>query len=195
MPLRLNGATSGYVQLSAPSVAGSASLELPTDSIKPALVLINSTAFTSATSVSIDNCFSSAYENYRILIHAVGSAGTEMFARFRASGTDNTTAAYVYQNIVASGTSLSASQATGDTKFRFGTFRTSYGSYSLEVFSPFVSSQTTHVTSLGNDQDGLNLDIRATAFQNTVSFDGITVYPNTGTGTGVIRVYGYRNSL
>jgi hypothetical protein len=30
-------------------------------------------------------------------------------------------------------------------------------------------------------------------FATTTSFDGITIYPSSGTITGTIRVYGYKN--
>jgi len=195
MTLRLNGATSGSVSLDAPATGSNVSLELPTDSIKPGMVLVAAQSFSAVSSVSVNNCFTATYTDYFVMIRAFGSTTTEMFARFRTSGTDNTTAAYAYQSIVASGTSVTGSLATGDTKFRFGTFRTSFGAYGLTIYSPQVASTTTDVTSLGNDQSGLNLDLRSTCFQNNASFDGITVYPNSGTATGSIRIYGIRSTV
>ena len=55
------------------------------------LVHINTTTFSAVSSVSVNNCFTSAYENYLILGNVIGTAGTSIAARLRASGTDATT--------------------------------------------------------------------------------------------------------
>ncbi len=58
------------------------------------LVLVNTTSFTSQSSININNCFSSSYENYKIMILATSSTTSQFTMRLRASGTDSSGSNY-----------------------------------------------------------------------------------------------------
>jgi len=57
------------------------------------------TAAAGASTLSVNNCFSSTYENYRLVISSAdGSANTGLYMRTRNAGTDRTTN-YFYAQI------------------------------------------------------------------------------------------------
>lgn len=194
MPLRLNGATSGYVQLAAPAVAGSTSLVLPTDSVQPGLVLVATSAFSAASTVSVDGCFTSTYENYRLLVNIDGASTTNSAQiRLRASGSDSAVN-YNQFGWIASGGTLSANSGTGNTYITLATTTTTDGSFSVvEIGRPALAA-ITHIyfqQYASNTPAGI---AGICAHTTSSAYDGFSVIASTGTITGRVRVYGYRNS-
>lgn len=158
--------------------------------------LINTTSFSGVSSVSLNNVFTSTYENYRIYINfdSNSSAGT-IFIRMRAGGVDNTTTNYgsggVY-NIFT--TNTASANGYGNAANYWGVhYMTSPSQQqrAIDIFSPAAAA----VTSFGSI--GSNLDAAAYyagAFNAATQFDGFTVSPSAGTVNGRVRVYGLRNS-
>jgi len=148
--------------------------------------------FSGASTASINGCFTSTYSNYRIVAKITSSASSaECNMRLRASGTDNSSAIANSTNYnTASGTS------TASTYFRLSPIGNSYSSIGVyDVQTPFDTDQTRY-TGLGFYWDSApnygNTHLGG-AMTVTTSYDGFTLYPNTGTISGTIRVYGYRN--
>jgi hypothetical protein len=161
------------------------------------LTLVASTTISAATSKSIDNCFTSTYANYKILVDVTTSSGTDGYinAKLRASSTDTSTN-YAWQKFSAYGTSSSASGTTSDTKFDtmfgYATGSDNGSSAVLDIFDPQIATKTRVLGHWGN---GKSAEVRiyyGTQF-DTTQFDGFTIY-STATLTGTIRVYGYQNS-
>lgn len=194
MPVRLNGSTSGYVELAAPAVAGTTSLELPTDSIKPGLVLVAAQSFSAVSSVSVNNCFTATYENYRVLLRCSRSTSNVIQYRLRVSGTDSTTN-YDLRSAVAAGTnSFTTSASTVQSSGYIQGMSSSDPTWAeMELSSPAIATPTfvSHRASSYVNDISLNL-----LYHNvSTAYDGITIFPSAGTITGTLRVYGYRNSL
>jgi hypothetical protein len=168
-------------------------LSLPSDSFLPGMVLINTTTFSAASTVSVNNCFSSAYDVYRLVLQFTTSASTTIAYRHRASGTDST--GNTYYNRIAS---LGASYATSGGASTIGTFvgdtAAGYQSLVSADFGGVRTSGLKTVASISHSPSGTTYFLAASS-QNTDStvFDGITVSPSSGTMTGTLRVYGYRN--
>jgi len=153
------------------------------------------------STVSLNGCFTSAYDSYRIIYAPLSSSatGSNLNIRFRTGGTDNTTSSYGWTGN-ATNFAGAASQVFGATQssmfIGYGSYPSqSYGNYAIDVFDPFLAqftfleSQGIGVASGGNtfrtNLGGL--------FSNATSFDGISFIPNAGTLTGgTIRVYGYK---
>ena len=56
------------------------------------LDLIVTQSFSAVSSVSLDNCFSGDYDNYRVLVHVKSAAASGfIMMRLRSSGTDAST--------------------------------------------------------------------------------------------------------
>ena len=200
MTLRLNGSTSGSVSLDAPATGSNVSLELPTDSIKPGLVLVAAQSFSAASTVSVNNCFSATYDNYRILWTGTNAGFANMNLRWRVSGADSSAANYSYTTgyVSGSGTFGNSAANTAGTSLIFAGLGNNTGSTAtLDVFDPFKVSGTYAIYD-GQYRQPDPLQVRIFGshfFTSAVSFDGFSIYPASGTITGSIRIYGYRNSL
>ena len=194
MPVRLNGSSSGFVELAAPAVAGSTTLELPTDSIKPGLVLLAQESFSAVSSVSVDSVFSAEYDNYKVVFRGNASTTLGLRIRFRAAGTDAAGATeyreqrmYLYGSATVNGT-YNTSSFIGLNSL----FASSYGAVALDISGPFLA-QTTSVMGLASSDTwaGYIGSVNGTGS----SFDGITFLSSSGTFTGSLSIYGYRKVL
>lgn len=196
MPVKLNGSTSGFVQLAAPAVAGSTSLVLPTDSVQPGMVLVATSSFSAAATVSVDNCFTSTYQRYLLASTHLGSAAAVINLRMRSGGSDNTAASYAWQQFNDDNATTSGSRATAQTAFAINTLSTgSRDSFEFWITSPFESVNTLGVGLINAAENTVRLWRFGLRHVSTTSFDGFTLYPASGTITGELRVYGLRNSI
>lgn len=154
---------------------------------------ITSSSFTTQSAVSINNCFSSTYLNYKILINFTSSASNSLYARLRAGGADNTTSNYnwgwTYSAVSNGGATAVVGQNNVSNFYLQDTVTGSVGHFhTLDLANPFASAYT-----IGTNQAiwGGYYHNGGGNFNATTSFDGITIYPISGTITGTITVYGY----
>jgi len=164
------------------------------------LVKITDQTFSAASTVNVNNCFTSTYDNYRVLIDfSAASTTLALTMRLRVSGTDNSTTNYFRQNMSAQSTTVSASQTASGTSWGLAgsidNTYISYNRYMFDIFGPQLTRYTVAVVpSLfvsTTPQYYSNLD--AYLFNATTSFDGFSLLASTGNVTGTLRVYGYRN--
>jgi hypothetical protein len=155
------------------------------------LVFITSTTFSAASTFSINNCFSSTYFNYRILIRSLSAGGgTELRYRLRVGGTDNSSAIYSSQRLYAQSTTVGGYNETNQTSgFLYTTNGTDFSASSTDIFRPFEAA-TTHFHTEGKYND-YGIDLLAGRHSVSTSYDGITIFPPTGTITGEVFIYGY----
>ena len=142
-------------------------------------------------SVTVSNCFSSTYDNYRILIVGYGASGT-VATRFQLSNSTSTTystVGWIYQY----GGAFTTETATAQTASLIGhSSSTGKTSAVIEVQSPFLSQVSTFT--------GLSMSVsygddRRSYDSSTNSSTGFVFSPNSGTFTGgTITVFGYRKS-
>lgn len=156
-------------------------------------------SFTTQSSVSIDNCFSAAYTHYLVVRNLLHSAGdVALNVRLRVASTDASGADYRRQYVEASSTSVTGGRATAQTSwpngFGYGE-ATAIGFGILRISNPFDTVRTTAWSDSGNGQSG-SIELRRNVYAHdpTTSYDGITVYPTSGTITGSIKVYGLKAS-
>lgn len=150
-------------------------------------------SFTSVTSLSLNNVFSSSYTHYRILSRITYDTGRQGMFRMRNSGTDNTSAVYYSNGYYQNGSNaLSAYQAQNDSKGFIGEGTTDT-SYSIDIFSPFETKLTRTVSLCSGIISSLPANHNIGCLHSSASsFDGITILPSAGNMTGIIQVYGYR---
>ena len=187
--------TSGYVELQAPSSASAQTLVLPTDSIQPGLVHLHTETVSGQSSVSLDNVFSSTYQNYRVIFNHETSANQDGSFRLRVSGSDDSTSnAYIRQRITASSTTVAAQRAT-DTLWNVWQSNTTRNNATVfDIFRPFDAATTTIQSVVASSDTGAYYAAYVGTHTQTTSYDGFTIYVNSGTITGTIRIYGYRNN-
>ena len=160
------------------------------------LNLVAVSTFSAASSVSVNNCFSATYDNYKIIIVGTSSAGNSASFRLRASGSDITSANYAsmgwYWGSSASGYD-SGGSGSGLTQARFGVFGStpSENIQVIDIASPALARRKVYTVLLG---ESTYIRSWTGSFESTTTADGISIYPASGTITGNLRIYGYQNS-
>lgn len=164
------------------------------------LVFISSASPSAVSSVSINNCFSSTYQNYKVICAFSTSVGANstFTARLRASGTDTITG-YSAMQLYQSGTSVGGSlNSSGTDDWYLGDFDPTTKSYYLQfdLQNPNIASFTSFSgNSYSVQSSGTQLQNIVTGNQSaTTQFDGFTLLTSGTSFTGNIRVYGYANS-
>jgi hypothetical protein len=146
-----------------------------------------------ASSVSLNNVFSSTYQNYRIVCNGTvaNNAGSLQF-RLRVAGVDSSTA-YNRQRLNVSSTTFTGARATNQTAGEAGGFAQTYNNgITIDTFSPF-EAKTTVFSCWGTDsRDNVQIEISQNIHTATTSYDGITFIGNGGNITGTFSVYGYK---
>jgi hypothetical protein len=145
-----------------------------------------------ASSVSINNCFSADYQHYLIIISVTGSAELNIQARLRVSGSDNAGANYDRQVLQASDTTVAAARVQSQTQWDVASATSGRrNGFAMYVFAPFLNASTSFVSPGNQPVLGARVDIRSGSHSQTASYDGISFLTSTGTISGSIRVYGF----
>ena len=158
------------------------------------LTLVTAQSFTTSAAVNVNSCFTSTYQNYRVLIYADPSADVNLDFRFRASGADNSTSNYKYfmPNSAYDGTGTTNLNGTGTTYIRIGSSSSNHlpSTFSMDFFSPQLAANSyLNYSHAGEARSGSG----GGTFNATTQFDGFSIFPTAGTLTGTLKVYGYKN--
>jgi hypothetical protein len=178
---KLNVADAGALQIGGSGV------------VSAGLVFISRTTIgTAVSSVTVSDCFSSTYDNYRIFVHGEANSAGSYFQPTLGSATTG------YYRISISGLNYSVS---GGALVGYGTQNGSsfVGFFSMpattgatgfmELQNPYLTKWT-HVQQFSTIQTAGSINLGV--LQDTTSHTSITFTPNTGTVTGgYIDVYGY----
>lgn len=163
------------------------------------LVLTGSATFSASSSVSVNNCFSASYDNYRIIYDTTSnSSGSLLYFRLRVSGTDNSASVYssmVYQIYTAGAGAGVHIASSGNTQFTLLiSTSTAINTGSFDVKNPFIAEYTSLLgqVDFNSSSVGDSQLTEAHRHNSATSFTGFTLYPNTGTISGKVAVYGYK---
>jgi hypothetical protein len=153
-----------------------------------------SVEFTACSSVSLNGVFTGDFDNYIIAIRNVGSTDGDIYGRLRSAGSDSTATNYTYQYLAADSTTISGARAPL-SRFIFGGFSsTQRDGLNVNVFGPYLAQPTAvRSTTIWGKNNAFIYD-NAGMHSLSSSYDGITIYPNTGNLTGLISVYGIRGA-
>jgi len=167
-----------------------------------ALTYVGGATFTGSSSQSLNNVFTSTYTNYMIVsnIDSV-STGTNICFKLRVSGTDASTLYYsniLYNDLSAGTTAFGNISVSSGAAWKIADLNTTgkpYG-FSFNLFNPQRTTTTTFQSgSHGYDYSGTVYQSFTGGVHGTsAAYDGITIFPASGTFTGTIRVYGIANS-
>lgn len=148
-------------------------------------------SFSAATSLSLNGVFSSTYDNYMIVCRHLASTNTALFARYRTAGTDASGANYTDQSVDADGVAISAVRSTSQTGARYGVMSSSQRSGdTIFVFGPNLAQPTASRNVDAGAQSNAYIGDRAATHSLSTAYDGITLYPGSGSFSGEIAVYG-----
>jgi len=157
-----------------------------------------SVEFTAVTSLSLNGVFSADYDNYMVVMRMEHNATTAssyegVRARLRTSGTDNSTASsYTNQFLNAASTTVSGSRASYD----FGSAgiaawnANKHNGVQLSLFGPYLTQPTAARTTTISAYLGAEIYDAAWTHNQSVSYDGLTMYVTAVSFTGLVSVYG-----
>jgi hypothetical protein len=163
------------------------------------LVKITDASFSAGTAVSVNNCFTSTYRNYLVLINHTNSANTDLNCRLRVSSSDASGSNYFSQRLSVISTTVTGNLSAPATSARVGNADGNIGQNAVEILILNPSEAVTTVfigRSFANSAlPGSNAEMQHHfSTQNlSTAYDGLTIFPTTGNITGTIRIYGYRN--
>lgn len=149
-------------------------------------------SFSAATSVSINGCFSTTYDNYILTYAGTVSADMQFRIRMRLSGTDASGSNYNHYQGVGTAT-WSGGTATTTSMPVAGHINGGEEAFSAEIYNPALAKNTLFISN-GLDAVRTRLDIYLGNHAVATAYDGMTIFPTAGTMTGIFRVYGLRNS-
>jgi hypothetical protein len=154
-----------------------------------ALALINTYTLSAVTSQTMDNIFTSTYDNYYLILNCDTSTTDNITMALRASGSDTTTG-YSSQEFGATNTTLFSGRTTGA---RIGAGGASERiTITLTLTAPNLAKKT---NAIANNVQVVSGDVTMINYylaqSSTTQFDGLKIITAAGTMTGTISVYGY----
>lgn len=167
------------------------------------LELVATNTFTNSTNMLMNNCFSSAYDNYSVNINITAfSAATSVFMRMANGTTVDAGSIYLFGGFVSyMGSAILTAVNSGGvtTDWNLGAQEGTWGygntPFKVEVMQPFMTNRTS-IFSSGfqpvNPQPYYRHIGGVTS--NTTSYNGFTIIPNSVSFnlSGTISVYGYK---
>jgi hypothetical protein len=165
------------------------------------LTFIYSTSFTGVSSISLpNNTFTSLFDDYLIManINAATDSGVITY-RFRASGSDNSSANYAHalQQMGSGITTYSPINAGSQTSARVAFCAAGeLGSLTMNVSNPLLAQRTNveHTYTRNVNSSVINGELGFSQFGLTNSFDSMTFTAGAGNLTGILSVHGYRKN-
>jgi hypothetical protein len=171
----------------------------PTGTWVPAFGLthVSTVNFTAQNAVNLDNLFTSAYDNYKIIFTLTHSGSSGFYVQLRAGGSTVAGTDYKYQTVRVTGTSVSGLGSTSTNAWP--SFNSSGANrnenITINLYDPARAIQTVMDWSAWT-WDGSQFGGMMWGFEGNNSVrDGIRFTTDAGfTLTGSVRIYGYRNS-
>jgi hypothetical protein len=159
---------------------------------------VGGATFSSATSVSVNDVFSSTYDNYLIEWISTTTANVAGRLRLRVSGSDNTTSNYTTRYVFNAWTINNPATTTSFIFPEFGGDISNPENVAfMHIWSPYISEKTFGRSTGFNSSNGnFTLNEMFYQFNATTSFTGFTIEQTSGSGnlSGKVRVYGLANS-
>ena len=193
------GTATGTTIWSTPSVAGLTQI-VPTSVVvgsgSGSVSATGAVTFTGASSVSINNCFSSTYNNYLITLECNAGSGNYVNLRLRVGGVDasgsNYSWGFVNTTNGATAFQLAGSGATSSNINRPSTSGRSITSFT--IFNAPLAQETIWSGTLSYN-DGATVAIAGAMggiHAVSTAYDGFTLIHATSI-TGTVRIYGLSN--
>ncbi len=159
------------------------------------LVLLNTTSFTTQTSVVVDNVFNATYDNYQINIKLSAASATDLDILFylRDATPADVTGGYQTELLTQASTAIAGSAVGTGLIGKTSSIGVGYDGYTMNLYSPFLTVKKTHnARGHWNVSGGTQYQVSTASLINfTTSCPGIKFYPSSGTISGKISIYGY----
>ena len=154
-----------------------------------------SVSFSSCETLSLNGVFSADYDNYMVVMRSLwnGSGNANFRIRLRASGVDNSTAgSYTFQELAVSGTTFSGARNSGDAPRSGMIASTQRNGQIMCFYGPYLAQPTAYRGINVSGTLNARIDDFSWTHNQSVSYDGLTIYPESSSFTGLVAVYGMR---
>jgi hypothetical protein len=173
-------------------------LLIPGSAVNGTVSASGTVSFSGVTSVSINDVFSSTYDNYMIKLNNCTSSGnTFLNLRFRVLGADESASQYFGQQLFAGGTTVSGFRSSSQTSWlEVARLETTYQNIgTINIYNPFATKVTTADQSIMTAAGSTGIDSAhwTRGLNTTTSYTGFTLIVVAGSTTisGSISVYGF----
>jgi len=180
------GPANGLVKVTPASIAvGSGSGSVDTN---------GSVTFTSASSVSLNSCFTSLYRNYIVIYDSStgGSGSGNTYFRLRQAGSDDSASTYEYGVFsIYSAPGSGVNQYSGNNNI--AELNQTFGPTQINMYSPQLAINTRwHFNAAVNySTGGAGAQLGGGYKKDTKQYDGFTLFNGATTMNGTMSVYGY----
>lgn len=161
-----------------------------------ALQYVTNASATSGTSLSINNCFTSTYQAYRIIVTRATLGGlTGMSIRLRSGGTDTTANYYSIRtgwDYATGAASVSTVNNGANFELPMITDATNAACV-IDLYQPQTVLKTT-ISAQGSDArtNGLGALVSGGMLNNSTAYDGFSIFSGQTITSLNVTVYGYR---
>jgi hypothetical protein len=174
---------------------GSNWVKMVSASTPPAMELVKTQTFSASSGVEIQTCFNSNYENYSVYITLFGSASTNTQTQYMTgTNTRDIAATYnrfgFYWNVGVN--NFNIANQTSDFLINHGTTLSDYSTAQMTIYRPNVSTVRTNSTVFAYSGDSGLTTFLSFSKATTVAYTGLYLFPTSGTITGTVSVYGFR---
>jgi hypothetical protein len=187
---RLALGTAGQV-LTVNSGATAPEWATPAAPASPGMTFISRTSFTSAASVTLDNIFTSTYENY--VVQIISDGGTSLLCmQGRVGSTTITSSDYTTATRMVDATGSASNFAFNlqtNWKINASQGTPEKGLTYLNFFRQTSSTRLRFTTTVWDDANIRGGAGGGTCFANNI-YTGIILFPTSGNMTGTVTVYG-----
>lgn len=162
------------------------------------LVKILDQTFTTTSAVNVNNCFSASYLSYKVIVRTTAASATSTLnLRMRVGGVDNSSSTYTatlygYRSTGATTNALTSgfNQAT----LMYHSTNPYLSSMVMDVINPAIAQRTTgHVFSSNLDLTSYFSLFGTWVHDTATAYDGFSLLVGSGTWTGTVQVYGYKD--
>lgn len=163
------------------------------------LVYIKESSGSAVGNIAVNSCFTATFDNYFVVVSVTPSSNVSLWMKLR-NGTTDKSANYwwgAFYISMASATSTPTGEGNGASAttagIRVGALNTNgiFNSW-IQVGNPYVNGRT---TVQAQPQASESYFRNMSGYHNEAySADGINIIADSGTITGTVRVYGYRQA-
>jgi hypothetical protein len=161
--------------------------------------LVTNAAFTGVSAVSVNNVFTSDYENYRLVIKVDASSTSQNVAfRFRASGTDSS-ASYYFSGLASQANAAATDYFTRSFNASSATIALTFGTghryTDLNLYGPQLA-RATYFTGSYTDSNSFQGYMVGGGHNVATAYDGFSLFAGAGSPAtigGEYWVYGLRD--
>ena len=141
----------------------------------------------SGTSTTFTSCFSTTYDNYRVVLRILGSTGNNIYLKWNGStgGTYNSSGFYT---VVGTSALTPTSEASSSNGINVGYTNPSYTSCTFDITAPYLAQVTTSSSMFAG---GTYMGVWNGIDTNTASSTNLTIATGPSC-TGTATIYGYR---